>query len=127
MSIEICKVKLTATCLSMTLCALAVTGAHAGGQDIIIDQAIHDYADHDSGNYARGSFSNESPRYIRGGYHTLIVLDEAYHDYDKAEVETFNVLAEKNMEKAEFAAFEQSSKHGAMFADIVPWEINVTD
>ena len=54
---------------------------------------------------------------------TRIVLDEAYHDYNRSEVETFNILVEKNTEKAEFAAFEQGSR----FVDIVPWELNVTD
>jgi hypothetical protein len=114
MSIQIRRTKLFTKGLLVAASALMISGVQASGQESILHQAIHDYADD-----ARGSFSEPGPGYLTGRYITQTVLDEAYHDYDGSDAKASNALVERATEDAEFAAFEQ----GPTFADIVPWEL----
>ena len=97
--------------LSLAISAsLVFTAANAAGTGFILDEAIHDYSD-DPSRHLQASPSQQG----RGGYDVNIVLDESYHDY--------GVDAFESIERAEFAAFEESSSDNApkSSASPIPW------
>ena len=105
----------TRAILSLAITAsLALTAVNAAQTDNILDESIHDYSDD-----AKNSFNTSSSRRSWGGYDVKIVLDEAYHDYERYDVAAFETLG-GNMERAEFAALEQHSSN-------LPWELSVVD
>ncbi len=63
----------------------------------------------------RGMLTEPDRGYERG-YTTRIIVDEGYHDWDSR---TAYESDARNLEKAEFAAFEESYE--------VPWELDVVD
>ena len=109
------RVTLLATIMGFSLGAvIAADNVNAAEKEIIIHEAIHDYAD-DAG----GSFKEGSSRWSRSGYDVKIVLDEAYHDYQRTDVAALET-PEGSIEQAEIAAFEEDSFN-------VPWELGVVD
>jgi|GEM_PF-4709780 len=84
------------------------------GDEIILDEAINDYTPVSQANF------NNPPPSMKRGYHTEIVLEESYHDYDGAEAKAFNRYLD-GLEQTEIAAFE----FGGTGRDetVIPWDL----
>ena len=97
--------------------SIAFTAAHAAGTGFILDESVHDYS-----NDTSRSLQASSSRQGWGGYDQKIVLDEAYHDYNDAEVAAFE-SKDAVTERAEFAAFEESSSGTSpkRHSSAIPW------
>ncbi len=101
---------------------VSASAVYAADNEIILDQAIHDYGE----NYADTSNTLASRDYgkrdySRIGYRAVIVLDESYQDYTDEGASAFSGN-EGVTEQAEFAAFDASKASSE-----IPWELSVVD
>lgn len=109
MNITTIKPTLLSLTLGLAMSFAAATTAANAAQDVLND-AIHDYADDAWG-------SNEVINTKEGDvYHTDNLLNEASYDYVSEDVAE-SIESDGEMERAEFAAFEESTTR-------IPWEIS---
>ena len=97
--------------LGLVMSGVVVTATTVNAAEDILNDAIHDYSSNTWGSFA------DTATYDRNIYHTRILLDQSYHDYVSEDVAAFDNTP-KEMEQAEFAAFEEAA------ITPIPWVIS---